>query len=71
MICNVEPEKMLQEISRRNWQVVYLVRNKTWSGCWKTVWESFSSSPKLSLDEQRDFKGLIVYKFTLNADRKN
>jgi hypothetical protein len=46
------------------WPSVYLLRNKTWVGCWDKVWEAFSNSSQLHLVEQREFKGLTVYKFS-------
>jgi len=63
--CNDEPKIILQRIARKNWSSFYLLHNKTWSDCWDTVWESFSTAPQLELIEQRDFKGLTVYKFSL------
>lgn len=64
MICNVEPGIVLQEIARRKWATFYLVHNKTWSGCWDSVWEVFSHLPQFRLVDQREFKGLSIYKFT-------
>jgi hypothetical protein len=63
-VCSTDPAKIVQDISRMNWPSVYLLQNKTWGGCWDKVWETFSNSPQLHLVEQREFKGLTVYKFS-------
>jgi uncharacterized membrane protein len=64
-VCNDDPKTILQGIVRKGWSPVYLVQNKTWGGCWDTIWELFSTAPQLHLVEQRDFRGLTIYKFSL------
>jgi hypothetical protein len=63
-VCNTDPADIVREISHQGWSSIYLLRNKTWSGCWDAVWESLSNSPQLHLVDQREFKGLTVYKFS-------
>jgi 4-amino-4-deoxy-L-arabinose transferase-like glycosyltransferase len=65
LICNGTPEELLQYMARSEWSMFYLVKNETWSGCWKGFWESFSNAEQLQLVEQREFKGLKVMKFAV------
>lgn len=64
-ICNENPGKTLQQIASLDWPEFYLVRNKTWNGCWKDIWTAIPSTPSLQIVDEKEFKGLIIYKFVI------
>ena len=66
-VCKANPEAILENISKKGLSSVYLVENKTWLGCWKRVWKSYSTNNQLQFVEQKDFKGLTIYKFNVQA----
>jgi len=62
-VCNANLDEILPQIAQARWEMLYLVKNKTWARCWDRAWESFSNAPQLQLVEQREFSGLIIAKF--------
>lgn len=63
-LCNDQPLATLQQLARIDWPAFYLVYNKTWKGCWKDIWNALPSVPSLQIVDQREFKGLTVYKIS-------
>jgi 4-amino-4-deoxy-L-arabinose transferase-like glycosyltransferase len=61
-VCNDQPEATLRQLTQLDWPAFYLVHNSTWNGCWKDIWNALPSVPSLQIVDQREFKGLTVYK---------
>ena len=63
-LCNDQPETTLRQLARLDWPAFYLVYNKTWKGCWNDIWNALPSVPSLQIVDQREFKGLTIYKIS-------
>ena len=62
-VCNDDPENTMRGIAGLGWPDFYLVHNKTWSGCWNEIWNAIPAEPSLQILDQKEFKGLTIYKF--------